>query len=300
LISRPTVLILGAGASRMYGFPEGAELKKLVLQRLDNMGSAEFAQYHLMGIEPSDVTNFRDALKQSGVNSVDAFLEHRREFLKIGKTAMAEALIPFEDESKLFSSDADWYGYLLDRLNAPLDHFRENRLTILTFNYDRSLEWYMFKALQARYRLKKNEAIEVLTMLPVIHLYGMLGSIPWDQNGRPYDPSAEEHQIPLARDKIKIIHEDLTGDLEFNRAKAELAIAERIVFLGFGYNRINVQRLHPEKWRSVEEPILGSAFGLTRREKIIAARQIGKQSSFGEADWDVLRFLREKVDLEET
>jgi hypothetical protein len=301
LISKPTVFILGAGASRMYGFPLGAELKNQVLQKLDNEGASLFERYYSMGFEPSEVEDFRDALRESGVDSVDAFLEHRGgEFLKIGKTAIAEALIPFEDESKLFGQDADWYGYLLGKLNAPLDQFHKNRLTILTFNYDRSLEWYMFKALQARYGLKENEVIKLLGNLQVVHLYGVLGSLPWDGGGRAYNPSTQEHQIPLARDKIKIIHEDLAGDLEFNKAKAELAIAERIVFLGFGYNRINVQRLHPEKWRSVEEPILGSAFGLTRLEKIIAARQIGKQSSFGEADWDVLRFLREKVDLEET
>jgi hypothetical protein len=134
----------------MYGFPLGSELKILVLQRLDNMASADFAQYHAMNIEPSDVEYFRDAPKQSGVSSVDAFLEHRPEFIKIGKTAIAEALIPFEDESKLLSSNSDWYGYLLDKLDAPLDQFHRNWLTILTFNYDRSLEWYMFKALQAR------------------------------------------------------------------------------------------------------------------------------------------------------
>jgi hypothetical protein len=148
--------------------------------------------------------------------------------------------------------------------------------------------------------LKALGVIELLDKLPVIHLYGMLGGLPWDHNGRAYNPSTQEHQIPRARDKIKIIHEDLGADFEFGRAIAALAHAQRIVFLGFGYNKINVQRLHPEKWKNVEEPVLGSAFGLTRLETIVAARQIGKKSSFGEADWNVLRFLKEKVDLEES
>jgi hypothetical protein len=285
----------------MYGFPSGPELKRLVLQGLSNERTALFKRYYSMGFKRSEVASFREALRESGVDSVDAFLEHRPEFLKIGKTAIAAALIPFEDESKLFGSRAtDWYGYLLGRMNAPLNHFHENQLTVLTFNYDRSLELYMVKALKARYGSKEEEVIEVFRNLSAVHLYGMLGDLPWDPNGRAYDPSTHEDQIALARDKIKIIHEDLAGDLEFRRAMAALTYAQRVVFLGFGYNRINLQRLRPEKWRSVQEPVLGSAFGLTRLEKIIAARQIGKQSSFGEADWDVLRFLREKVDLEET
>ncbi|MBI1808154.1 MAG: hypothetical protein HYR76_14035 [Ignavibacteria bacterium] len=38
MIPKSTVLILGAGASRMYGFPSGAELKEQVVQTLSNEG----------------------------------------------------------------------------------------------------------------------------------------------------------------------------------------------------------------------------------------------------------------------
>ncbi|MBI1808153.1 MAG: hypothetical protein HYR76_14030 [Ignavibacteria bacterium] len=263
-----------------------------------------------MGFDKQQVINFRDALKQSGVNSVDAFLEHRRGFLEIGKTAIAESLIPFEDESKLFNLNTDWYGYLLDRLNSPIDRFHENQLTILTFNYDRSLEWYLYKAFQARYRLTGEETIGVLRKIPIIHLYGTLGGLPWEKNGRPYLPTTEWPQagvmygpmiifgINSARGKIKIIHEEHEQDPEFNKAIEMLSKAKRIVFLGFGYNKVNIKRLSPHKWTNVEHPILGTAFGRTELESHVARRDIAHNTEFGKEEWDILRFLRERIDFE--
>ncbi len=216
MVTIPTVLILGAGASSMYGFPLGSELKQNIIQRLSQEGTALYEQYSLMGFEQTLVKKFRDALKQSGVKSIDAFLEHRKEFIEIGKTVIAEVLIPNENESNLFNSDSDWYGYLLDRLNSSPENFDKNKLTILTFNYDRSLEWYMFNAFQARYGLTKQDAIQVFNFVPVIHLYGSLGNLPWEEDCRPYSPLNDRPNIYLARDKIKIIHENIIEDTEFN------------------------------------------------------------------------------------
>ena len=309
MISKPTVLVLGAGASQKYGFPSGTELKNQVVRTLSGEGSSLFERYSGMGYNEQEVRRFRDALKQSGVPSVDAFLEHRQEFLGIGKTAIAEILIPYENENKLFGASEDWYGFLLDRLNTPFDRFQENQITILTFNYDRSLEWYIFKALQARYGMNNLDAINLLKKLRTIHLYGTLGGLPWE-NGRAYQPSIEwpkpnvtygpeiKFDIILASNKIKIIHEGILQDQEFTRALEALSAAKRIVFLGFGYNKVNVERLRPKEWRSLQDPVLGSAFGLTELEKTVARRYIEHRTEFGEKDWDVLRYLREKVDLE--
>lgn len=298
MISKPTVFILGAGGSMMYGFPSGRELKDLVIRLYRKEGPALNKHREAMGLDEYLVKKFCVDLSQSGVSSVDAFLEHRKEYLDIGKTAIAEALIPFEDEAKLFPKESDWYGYLLDNLNTPLDRFIENQLTILTFNYDRSLEWYMFKALRARFGLNEDRALELVGMIPVIHLYGTLGGLPWENNGRPYHSFNDRPEIYLARDKIKIIHEDVGKDKEFEKALVALSTAKRIVILGFGYNGVNIGRLRPARWAFCDHPIRGSAYGMTEQEKAYAKKVIGHAMSFGNTDWDLLRFLREKVALE--
>src|SRR6266487_1140334 len=123
VITIPTVLVLGAGASYPYGFPTAKELKKRICEEFSNPNTAasrllgEGASY-----SPEDFFNFKEAFLKSGQPSVDAFLEWRPNFLDIGKLAIAYCLIPFEDESKLFTPPSlrvgDWYESLSVKLNA--------------------------------------------------------------------------------------------------------------------------------------------------------------------------------------
>lgn len=283
----------------MYGFPTGEELKDLIIRLYAKEGPALNGHREAMGLDIFHVKEFCADLSQSGHSSVDAFLEYRKEYSKIGKTAIAEVLIPFEDESKLFSVDRNWYKYLLGKLNAPPDQFHSNKLTIVTFNYDRSFEWYLFKTLSARFGLNEVDALELVGRIPVIHLYGTLGGLPWESNGRPYNSRKERPDIYLARDKIRIIYEDVSEVQEFNQAHEAFRSAERVVFLGFGYNKVNIQRLERGKWRRSNQFFQSSAFGITDLEKTGIKRMFDREIDFGNSDWDILKFLREKVDFEE-
>jgi hypothetical protein len=73
------------------------------------------------GYSPDGFFRFREAFWKSGQPSVDAFLEWRPDFIAIGKLAIAYCLLPFEDESKLFTPPGnrggDWYEYLSVKLN---------------------------------------------------------------------------------------------------------------------------------------------------------------------------------------
>lgn len=65
-----------------------------------------------MGISQQEITAFRENLLGSQQPSVDAFLEYRPEFEKVGKAAMAMILLPAEDASKsrLFPEGTQhWY-----------------------------------------------------------------------------------------------------------------------------------------------------------------------------------------------
>lgn len=78
MITEPTVLVLGAGASKPYGFPSGKELKDLVCKRLYYDLATEFKQpgktLMEIGFTKEEIQTFRDALYFSGRSSVDAFL----------------------------------------------------------------------------------------------------------------------------------------------------------------------------------------------------------------------------------
>ena len=94
MIKRKTVLILGAGASMHLAFPSGRQLVTKVIDGLRQENYQLFQILRACGFPAPDITGFRDALERSGRSSVDVFLEHRPEFLPLGKTAIAGLLMP--------------------------------------------------------------------------------------------------------------------------------------------------------------------------------------------------------------
>ncbi len=253
MINIPTVLVLGAGASNPYGFPLGIGLRDSVC----GMMGPEIigAPGPLIDDEPrepgvldelGELTDFVSALRNSGYTSVDWFLEDNPQFIEVGKRSIASALIPFEDPGKLFppnASNEHWYELLINVLDSPRGAFAENPLSIVTFNYDRSLEFYLLRVLETR-RSSLEQAIEELRTLDVIHVHGALGDLaPMVTGGREYSPELEPEIIRAAADQIVVVGEVPDDAEAFAVAADVLAKAERIVFLGFGFHPASVERL---------------------------------------------------------
>jgi hypothetical protein len=298
LIIVPTVLILGAGASAPYGFPCGQELKDRLVRALGPIINQAHLDLRTAGCSGTDIHAFREALLFSGQESVDAFLEHRPEFLNVGKAAIAQALIPCENLEALFRTP-DWYGYLYQRLKANLRNlsdFATNKLAVVTYNYDRSFEQYMFTALKNSFGAPDDEVVAALSGIPVIHLHGQLGFLPWQQGpSRKYDESCGAEDIKLGVWGIKIIHESL--DAEYEQMYERVRDAKRVIFLGFGYHEMNMLRLNPE--RTMADPkVFGTCYGIKPLELSHVHSRFGrKRINLAQADIDSLRFLREIVDL---
>ena len=247
MIKTPTVFILGAGASAPFEYPSGYDLMKTICTRLGNPNDERFKQMACLGHQEKDISTFRNALFYSGKSSVDAFLEHRTVFISIGKSAIAQTLIPFEKVNVLFDR-GDWYQYFYDKLNTSFEEFGQNNISIITFNYDRSFDHYLFTALQNSYGKSDKECADKLKDIPIIHLYGQLSLLPWQADfqtkhlQRPYDADVSLDDIDRAAQSIKIIHEtvDYKQDTDFQKAYGLLKEAEYIYFLGFGYDETNI------------------------------------------------------------
>lgn len=75
MIDRPTVFVLGAGASAPYGFPLGRPLLEKVARRFTK-GSNEFTQaLEQVGFEFDWMHRFGKELLTCGRSSIDAFLK---------------------------------------------------------------------------------------------------------------------------------------------------------------------------------------------------------------------------------
>ena len=146
MIARKTVLILGAGASIPLGFPSGRQLLTSVVDGLRKPTAQLFQLLVACGFDPTNIMLFRDALAKSGRPSVDVFLEYRSEFLSLGKTAIAAILTPYEIEANLYTAERNWYEYLFRHLGPSRKDLAQGNLSVVTFNYDRSFEHYLFEA----------------------------------------------------------------------------------------------------------------------------------------------------------
>jgi hypothetical protein len=294
MITKPTVLILGAGASRPFDYPTGKELKNKICNNVE--GWRELFQYS--GIDLNQVNLFKTQLEKSPDQSVDSFLEYRHEFLKIGKMAIARALIPFENESTLLDnkpSRNNWYEHLFSKMICSFEEFDKNKLSIVTFNYDRSIEHYLFMGMKNKYNKNYEECANKCKKIPIVHLHGQLGYLPWQtidsEKVRQYGENVSERfAVRQASNQIKIVSEKIDDDPEFNYAYQLIEKAEVVYFLGFGYNDDNLRRLRIKKKKSGQN-ILGSSYLLGDAE-IGEIKTKWKYLKLVDSKHDVLGFLR--------
>lgn len=82
--------------------------------------------------------------------------------------------------------------------------------------------------------------------MPIIHVYGQLGTIPYPQHGcRQYRPLGEDESkeygsVLDAAHGITLLHEK---ESELQEVHKLLTAAERVCFLGFSYHPLNLARL---------------------------------------------------------
>ena len=270
MVNTPTVLILGAGASMPYGFPSGFGLLKEVQECCSGPRNGSVGrEASSVRLRPELLAEMAKLLSVAPVKSIDAFLEQRDEFLDEGKFAIAHRLMPSELEDILFKLENrgdSWYQHLFDSVyTRKFEDVKRNRLSILTYNYDRSLEHFLHVSVRAIYKKGDDEVATMLTNIPVIHLHGSLGKYSCDgKGGRRYRPAETIEDLKHAMAAIKVIGEDIdvSQDPQFRRAHELFREAKRVVFLGFGYHPLNLSRLNVEKHIDENAEIFGTCKGM--------------------------------------
>jgi hypothetical protein len=306
MIKTPTVLVLGAGASKHYDFPTGPELFRELIERTWRVpGNPAGGVYELSrpaarlnqdcGVDAGELTDFCDCLQRSGVGSIDQFLERRPDLAEIGKQMIASALIPYESIAELYQPPKiarSWYHHVFQQLGPP-DNFKSNRLTIVTFNYDRSWEAFVTTSLQNAYKLPPSEALRLGASIRVIHPHGLLGRYVVDdaQAGRTFDGKVNPRSVDVAAKAIKVVSEADGAMEEFSHAREAIAEAERVIFIGFSYHADTIKRIRVD--RMDRKSISGTIFALSDHEVRDAEGLLGGAKLVTtSSDHDAYAFLR--------
>lgn len=308
MIERRTTLVVGAGASAECGLPIGAELKGRIAQLLDirfehghrqQSGDHTVCDALRLAVEQMDPPTrdinphlhacwrIRDAMPQA--TSIDNFIDVHQGDSRIelcGKLAIARSILEAERRSPLYfdphgshraprfeALQPTWFNSFFQLLTencqpAQLEQ-RFAGLTLITFNYDRCIEHFLFHALQNYYGISAEHSAGLLKQLAIFHPYGSVGPLPWQEPAGAVDFGAEQDSrgvLALARQIRTFTQGTDPKQSDIERIRTRFLDSQIVLFLGFAYHRLNLQLLraggvahaHPPKTK-----YFGTAIGLS-------------------------------------
>lgn len=201
--------------------------------------------------------------------SIDNFIDSHRNDDRVafcGKLAIAQSILEAEANSKLYvkpgniynkpdfkAIEKTWFNSFFQLLteNCEKENLpaRLQDIAVICFNYDRCLEQYLYFALQEYYGISADESARLLTSLEIHHPYGKVGALPWmpPSNGNiAYGATPNYQQLIEISKLLRTFTEGTDPSVsDINSIRATVAGANRVVFLGFAFHRLNLDLLFP-------------------------------------------------------
>lgn len=281
------LFILGAGASKDYGFPLGNELKTTAIKALKPNNSSERALVNeagkLIGYDVADVSNFITELELAVHDgSIDEFIEAKQDLdrvskmTNIAKVVIALLIISRESDHNL-KPEQDWYDSLFTKLydgNRTISRFFKNKIGFVTFNYDRSLERHLLVQVCERFNKTEEEASAMLLKhFPIIHVHGDIGHL-WkhDESYRDYGKEIENiESLVKAAKRVRLVTDKIkpADDPPFRGSRRRINNADIVHFIGFRYHINNMQRLgfdDPTALTRRDDKFFGTLKGLSQQD----------------------------------
>ena len=301
MFKEKTVFVIGAGASKDLKIPLGLELRNDISAFLRKLELDDFGQVkgppvllkaireRIMPVTGTDYFRVHHAAHHIARNipfarSIDDFIDHFSNDLDIeilGKIAICYCILHAEAKSSLLLREASedinheimdrddvwlkqlWY-MMRDgvRVNRPADLFKN--ITFIIFNYDRTVEVFLYFALQKMFGLSQLDAIHWVNNAPIIHPYGLVSPI----GGSPSDWGfgIDNSMAPLGRLSLNIrTYSESEQDPQVVGAiQQSLSDAVNVVFLGFAFHPQNMELLDISELDGTNVNVMGTAIGIHR------------------------------------
>jgi len=238
--------------------------------------------------------------------SIDNFIDSHRsnpQVAEIGKLAIASEILKAERTSKLYVSPTNIYNKMdfhrlanswfhsfwqLLTLNAQEEDLPERlqRVRVVSFNYDRTLEHFLFYSIQNYYGSSAERAAEILKHLIVLHPYGKVGNLPWQNEGVPVPFGGDMHHSVLLQvaNGLRTFTEGTskTGS-QIESIRSAVFDAEILTFLGFAYHELNLALLFDAPTSAStrhKKQVFGTAMGLSESNKKAIADELASRGRY--------------------
>jgi hypothetical protein len=172
----------------------------------------------------------------------------------------------------------------------------------ITFNYDRSLEFFLHESTKGTYVLNDGAAYNNWSRLQVMHVYGSVGDFDFANPAnppRPYSTEINPRTLGAAAGGITIIPEGRDEASVFKTARKWFDWAQHVYILGFGFDRLNCERLGFWSVLEADRPInkklpaiVATVVGLTPVEVTRARQYLLKKGDWSAYDKNNARTLR--------
>lgn len=317
--SEDTLYILGAGASKPYGYPTASELRNDIINRYKDVIRETFELMHRENNLIKDaINNIKPIIEQfdlSHTNSIDLFLTRNRDSVTInlGIELIWMFIMWYERNSKLSrqikEKDEDWYYEFFNELTSDitvreeLDNLSYEKIHFITFNYDRSLENYLFVSFMNSFSLSEKETSELISKRFYFHhVYGKVVNFDWDISASNTSPYKDPNGVYKINNAVKMI-DILYGDRKIDPNIQDLIKSRtKIVFLGFGFAKANIDFLCLRELLTKNHKIYATGIGLyeSRINKIKSFLQRGivgikEHNIIIEPESNSLKLLRNRV-----
>ncbi|WP_170414389.1 hypothetical protein [Ruegeria arenilitoris] len=302
---RHTTIVVGAGASKEFGLPTGAELKSKIAKIADirfsdgyRLSSGDYRIVEALrllarenGHQRDDINPYlheawriRDNMPLAP--SIDNFLDTHREnthLVEFGKIAIADAILKAEKSSKLFADNESgrpqlrferirdtWLAQLFSILVAQRNFsaFLDalETITFVSFNYDRCIHQFFGHAALNYFALGKQEVEEVYSRLEVLYPYGSVGEFNWQNSG--FSNFGEEPQrvrLIEISKELRTFTEGVAG-ARVASIRGSFDKADNVLFLGFGFLKLNMDLLFGDETYYVEK-LFATGKGLSENSR---------------------------------
>lgn len=257
-----TLIVIGAAVSGELGFPLGGGLRGLIADVLkEGSRSAEMAEALSTNGGPDIWDGVRRLCSALPVHpSIDNLIEFHRaddSVVTAAKLGIAAAIINEEFRRRAGLVVEPGQPVAVPANNSLHDLFQLiiqgasrrdmadaiSRVSFINFNYDRSLEQFLFRAMTDHLGLSLSNAEELLASIDISHPYGSLGSIIGERRVQ-FGQRPEQASLYEISQSIRTFSEEVdsvSGQMLRNTVRG----AERIIFLGCAHHPQNMALLDP-------------------------------------------------------
>ena len=302
MFERPTVLVIGAGASAEVGFPLGSGLLTQIAEMASSIDQPvlTYENSAIYGalidhFKPKDKSHFWNKVRPNfskisrAAQQADSIDEVVRDLADkdlefVSKVIIAHSISSAERNNTLFGSENGylqnfdpakfkntWYSNFFKILKEGTDknslEMISDNVSVINFNYDRTLEEYLYNTISTYYGIEHDSIISIIEKLEVFRPYGAIGRLSWQKGEGPVVPFGQLDETSLSEvaKSIRTINEFNAIFENFSAMRESLGEADRIIFLGCAFHSQNIRLLSCITRPSVE--VLATSFGMSKPAK---------------------------------